>query len=669
VSDSVHICEGLTLDTERECLRRGGERVHLRKQSYRVLEYLAERRGSVISKEEFNERVWGGGAVTDGSLGKCIEEVRAALGPGAARYVRTVWGRGYVLDPDEDGRDAAEGRTAQSEQLEIVRVVVEEEEAGEAQGTGRSITPAGVARATAPTLAPPTPKVGRVASAPKRRGLTAVIALALTSTLILAAALLRWSDGHRAGHAAAGEFRSIAVLPLANLSGDPAQEYFADGMTDELITEIAKLGDVQVISRGSVMRFKNSAVPVPEIARQLGADAVLTGSVVRSGDRARITVQLIRADTDRHLWAESYERDLRDVLQLQRDIALEVGRQISARVAGRERPEAPSRQIDPAAHEAYLKGLFYSNKKTPESKTEALRYFTEATRISPFYPEAHAQIADCYLSLGGWYAVSERDEALAKARAAIDEALRQDESLPVTHVVLGWLSQEYEWDWTTAEREFRRAVELNPSYAYAHLSLAYHLLLVGRFAEVPAEVERARSADPLSLTDVSVGAWILEYSGHHREAVDRMKTVVQMDPNIPFTQFILGLVHMDGGELDEAADQFRTAVRMDPTFGKFKAHLAFVLARSGYRQQARKLLGELMRSHNVVSFDVGLVMAGMGEQEHAIDWIEKAYQERSNEMIYLRVLATPNAYERPFYSLRANPRFKELLRRMNFSEP
>ena len=498
-----------------------------------------------------------------------------------------------------------------------------------------------------------------------------VLAALATFALVIVAGVFVYTWRSRQTTAIAQpEIKSLAVLPLNNLSGDPKEEYFADGMTDELITEIAKLGDLQVISRGSVMRFKNSTIPIPEIARQLGADAVLEGSIMRAGDRARITVQLIRATTDRHLWAQSYERDMKDVFVLQRDIANDVGQQIS-RIAGQQRlvSSGKPRQIDPAAHEAYLKGTYYSNKKTPESKQKALDYFTEAIKISPFYPEAHANIADCYLSLGGWYASQKRDEALAKARAAIGEALRQDENLPVAHVVLGYLSQEYEWDWTTAERAFRRAISLNPNYADAHLALAMHLLLVGHLDEVPLEVERARSADPLSLADVSVGAWILDKSGHHQEAVDRMKTVVQMDPNIPFTQFHLGLVYMDGGELDQAAQQFRTAIRMYPEFGKFKAHLAFVLARSGDKRQARQLLDELIQSNNIVSFDVGLVMAGFGEQERAIDWIEKAYQERSNEMIYMRVLATPNAYERPFRFLLQNPRFKELLRRMNFSEP
>ena len=496
------------------------------------------------------------------------------------------------------------------------------------------------------------------------------ILVSLSLLLLIAAGTLLYARRIRQTAAPSQpEIKSLAVLPLENLSGDPSQEYFADGMTDELITELAKLGDVQVISRGSVMRFKNSTTPVPEIARQLAADAVLTGSVMRAGDRARITVQLIHAATDRHLWAESYERNLKDVLVLQRDIAFNVGQQISTRVAGQPRLAGKGRQIDPAAHEAYLKGLYYSNKATPESKSKALDYFTEATRISPFYPEAHANIAGCYLDLGGWYAVKERDEALAKARAAVTEALRQDEALAEAHVVLGWLSEEYEWDWSAADREFRRAVQLNPSYATAHLSLARHLLLVGRLDEVPVEVERARSADPLSLTDVGHGAWILEYSGQHQEAIDRMKTVVQMDPNIPVTQFQFGLVYMDGGELDKAAEQFRNAIQMYPAFGKFKAHLAFVLARSGDHQQARKLLDELMQAKNIVSFDVGLVMAGLGEQERAIDWLEKAYQERSMEMVHLRVLATPNVYERPFYFLRSNPRFKELLRKMNFSEP
>ena len=498
---------------------------------------------------------------------------------------------------------------------------------------------------------------------------TAVLAIAVAVTLVAAAVFWKQPAEPRNVTVAAGEIRTIAVLPLADLSGDATQEYFADGMTDELITELAKLGDVQVISRASVMRFKNSTIPISEIARQLGADAVLTGSVVRAGDRARITVQLIRATTDRHLWAESYERDLKDVLVLQREIALDVGQQISARVAGQPRLAERGRQVDPAAYEAYLKGRYYSTKATPETITQALDFFNEAIRISPFYPEAQAQIADCHLALGGWYAVRERNDALAKARVAVTEALRQDESLPEAHVVLGHLSQEYEWDWTVAEREFRRAIELNPSYSAAHLGLAKHLLLVGNLDEVPREVERARSADPLSLGDVGLGAWILEYSGQHQQAVERMNTVIQMDPNIPVTQFLFGLVYMDHGELAKAADQFRTAIRMYPSFAKFKAHLAFVLARSGDQQQARNLLDELVQSRNIVSFDVALVMAGLGQKEEAIDWLEKAYRERSIEMIYLRVLAASNTYERPFYFLRSNPRFKAVLSQMNFSEP
>ncbi len=666
MSERLHLFGEYTLDTARECLLRGGEPVHLRPQSYEVLRYLAEHRGHLVSKDRLIEEVWRGRAVTDGSLGKCIEDVRQALGEAAARCVRTVRGRGYILDTEDCG--APRGQT---EEVEVVRVFVEEEEAAEAEGAGRKVIPAGAARAALAGLASPTPNIGRFAGAPKRHRGAALSALALASAAALVAAvvLVRRPDERQAVPVAAAEIRTVAVLPLANLSGDPAQEYFADGMTDELITEIAKLGDVQVISRGSVMRFKNSTTPVPEIARQLGADAVLTGSVVRDGDRARITVQLIHAATDRHLWAESYERDLRDVLFLQRDIALNVGQQISARVAGQQRLAARGRQIDPAAHEAYLKGLFYSNKSTPESITKGLDYFTEATRISPFYPEAHANIAYCYLWLGGWYAVKERDEALAKARAAVTEALREDDTLAEAHAALGYLSQDYEWDWGAAECEFRRAIELNPSYARAHYELARHLLLVGRLDEVPAEVERARSADPLSLPTVGRGAWILEYAGHHQEAVDRIRTVVQMDPNVPVSQFLYGLVHMNSGELDQAADQFRTAIRLYPAFGKFKAHLAFIQARLGDKQQARRLLDELQQSHNIVSFDVALVMAGLGEEERAIDWMEKAYRERSNEMVYLRVMAAPNAYERPFYTLRTNPRFKELLRRMNFSEP
>ena len=608
------------IDPANRILLRDGKPVPLTGKVFDILLVFAENPGRLLEKDELLEKVWHSEFVEEGNLARNVSTLRKALGDEGKerKYITTVQGRGYRFLADVEVGDVA-----------------------------REI--------------PETPALG----AAWYRGRPVLIAIPLVLLAVLA---FSWYL-QRPGYWSQPEIKSLAVLPLDNLSGDPSQEYFADGMTETLITDIAKLGDFQVISRGSVMRYKNSDIPIPEISRQLGVDGVITGSVMRVGDRARITVQLIHAATDRHLWAETYERDLRDVLALQRDIALSVGRQISARAVGQQRVGAPKRQIEPDAYEAYLKGLYYSNKRTPESQTKALDYYLEAVRLSPFYPEAHASLAMCYIALGGWYAVKDRDESLEKARVGVAEALQQDEGLAEAHVALGYLKQEYEWDWAAAEREFRRAIELNPSYAAAHRALARQLLLVGRLDEVPAEVERARSADPLSLSDVGVGAWILDKSGHHQQAVDRMKAVVQMDPNIPVTQFLFGLVYMDGGELDLAVDQFRTAIGLYPSFGKFKAHLAFVLARSGDKQEARKVLDELLRSRNIVSFDVGLVMAGLGEEEQAIDWLEKAYQERSIEMIYLRVLATPGAYERPFYFLRNNPRFKELLRRMNYSEP
>jgi TolB-like protein/DNA-binding winged helix-turn-helix (wHTH) protein/Tfp pilus assembly protein PilF len=615
-------------------LRKQGMQIKLQEQPFQVLEFLLEHPGEIVTREQLRQKLWPADTFVDvdNSVNAAINRLREALGDSAEspRFVETLPRRGYRFVAPVTEVKSAEGEVTDAQ----------------------------------PDVVWP----DRRSRTQSSRGKLVLVGI---SAVLVVASVWGWQKWRTRVSAmqAPAHITSLAVLPLANLSGDPSQEYFADGMTDELITELAKLGEVQVISRGSVVRFKNSTIPVPDIARQLGADAVLEGSVVQVGNRARITVQLIRATTDRHMWAESYERDLKDVLLLQREIAVDVGRQISARIAEpRLLNGAHLRQIDPAAHEDYLKGLYYRNKGTPASVSKALAYFTKASTTSPFYPEAHAGVAQCYLALGGWYAVQERDEALSRARAAVSEALRQDEQLAEAHVSLGLLRQEYEWDWTNAEKEFRRAIELNPSYAEAHLQLAKLLLLVGRPDEAPVEVEKAKNADPLNLVDVAVGAWILGDSGHHDEAIRRVRAVVEMDPNVSQTHFLWGRIYMDSGQLGEASSEFRTAIRMSPSFGKYKAHLAFVLARSGDRQGARKLLDELLRSHNIVSFDVGLVLAGLGEQERALDWVEKAYQERSIELIYLRLLAAPNIYERAFYPFRSNPRFKALLKNMNYSE-
>jgi len=631
VDPPAHLPE-LQIDLRRYELTFRERPVRLEKLPFELLILLAEHQGELVSRNEIQKRLWGDDVFveTDKNINVAIRKIRQALGddPDVPRLVQTLVGRGYRL-------------------IAPVHIIPKE---GISDGSP-------TARATG--IAP------RSAFLSGNAARLWLAVIAITAVLLIMAGMWR----ERAARARAVEgIHTLAVLPLENLSGDASQEYFADGMTDELITEVAKLGDLQVISRSSAMRFKKGARSIPEIGRQLSADAVLEGSVVRAGDRVRITVQLIRAPTDHHLWAESYERDLKDVLFLQRDIATDVGRQIHARFGARQPGlTSQARQIDPAAYEAFLKGLFYLNKLTPESAKQGLDYLNQAVRTSPFYPEAHANLAHCYSLLGGWLAVLPREEALAEANAEVREALQQDETLPMAHAMLASLKEQYDWDWATAEREFRRAIELNPSYADAHGSYARFLVLTGRVDEAPTEVERARSLDPLAFGDVALGAWILEYSGHHQQARERMQTVLEMEPNSAHLHFMHGLVCMDGGELEEAAREFRTAIRMYPSFGKYKAHLAFVLARSGRRDEARRILDELLREHNVVSFDVGLICAGLGENDIAIDWIEKAYQERSIELIHLRVLATPNTYERPFYSLRFKPRFQSLLRKMNFA--
>ena len=459
--------------------------------------------------------------------------------------------------------------------------------------------------------------------------------------------------------AGAPRIESLAVLPLENLSGDATQDYFADGMTEELTTNLAKIRALRVISRTSVMRYKGTKKSVPEIARELNVDGVIEGSVQRSGDRVRITAQLIHASTDTHLWAESYERDLRDVLALQDEVANAIAADVKIKLTQQERASLTStRPINPEAYEAYLKGRYYWSKRTGEGEQKGLEYFQQAVSLDPVYALAYAGVADSYIVLGAHRHLPVK-EAFPKARDAAMRALNLDETLAEAHTSLGTIKTFYDWDWQGSEREFRRALDLNPNYATAHHWYSHYLAAVGRLDEAVSEIKRARELDPFGVT---VNVWLAEtlyYSHQYDQAIEQYGKTLELYPELA------GDLHANIGDcyaqkrmFAEAVAEWQKALTLAGD-AKVAANLEKAYLSSGYSGYLGKrldLLKESAQTEPVSPLNFAYAYALLGDKDRVLEWLEKAYEERDP---WLYVKAEPR-----LDNFRSDPRFMDLLRRL-----
>ncbi len=461
------------------------------------------------------------------------------------------------------------------------------------------------------------------------------------------------------GGAGPPQIESLAVLPLENLSGDSEQEYFADGMTEALIADLANIGALKVISRTSVMRYKGTDKSLPNIARELGVDAVVVGSVVRAGERVRITAQLIDAATDTHLWAESYERDLGDVLALQREVARAIASEIQIAVTSAEVARLASvPRVNPEAYEPYLKGRFYLNKYTEDGYKRALEYFLQSIEKDPDYAAAHAGLAMSYSLLGAFYGLG--SEA-PKAKSAALKALEIDDTLAESHVSLALIRQYREWDWSAAEKEYKRAIELNSADVTAHHEYAAYLTAMGRTPEAIAQIKRAQELDPLSLVVNADMAWIYYRAGAYERAIEQYRKTLELDENFVPAYHELGWVYEQKGMYEEALAELHQAVALssDPIV---LASLSRVYAITGQENEALKILDELEKRSDsgYLSPYIALAYLGLGEKDQTLEWLEKAYEEHHGQLVYLK--------DQRWDSLRSDPGFQALLRRMNFPE-
>jgi adenylate cyclase len=453
--------------------------------------------------------------------------------------------------------------------------------------------------------------------------------------------------------------RSIAVLPLKNLSASPDEDYFAAGLTEELITELGKLGNLRVISRTSVMLYKDSEKTLPEIARELKVEAVVEGAAMRSGEQVRITAQLIEAATDTHLWAESYHRELRDILVLQRDIAYEIARQIQSNLAPRRKSVAGAPRMNPSAYLAYQKGRYLWNQRSDASLQKAIELFKEAIENDPFYSAAYSGLADCLTALG--YASSlSPEKTFPKAKAMALRALELDATLAEPHASLGYSKLYYDWDWKGAESEFREAIALNRNYVSAHHWYSVYLTAMGREQEARAEIEMAQELDPLSLAINTDVGFELYYSGHYDQAIEQLQSVLDLNPRFALANLWMGRAYQQKRSYDLAITRFKQAADALPEWPVALAAIGNVLGESGRRREAQKILSKLAglsKRKYVTAYGMALVHAGLGDKTRAFKWLSEAVEERSHWLVWLKLDPRWNA-------ISSDSRFRTLLKRV-----
>jgi TolB-like protein/DNA-binding winged helix-turn-helix (wHTH) protein/Flp pilus assembly protein TadD len=607
-------------------LTKRGLRVRLQGQPFQVLAMLLEQPGELVTREELRGRIWPRTVVDfDHGLNKAISKIRDALDDAGdnPRFVETVARRGYRFLAEVAASKGPDGQ--------------------------REAASLGIAGPVDPADARPSDTRTRFALAWK---------LSTVGLALVIAAALAWFLNSRT--ASAPKIRSLAVLPMENLSGDASQDYFTDGMTDELITHLAQIRALRVISRTSVMTYKSVRKPVAEIARELNVEAVVEGSVLRSGERVRITAQLIQVPADKHVWAQSYEGDVRDTLAVQNRIARDIAEQIRVTLSRQEQAALEtSKTVNPEAYEAYLKGRFFWNKRSGDGLRKAIEYFTDAIEKDPSFAAAYSGLADAYAVSGDLkYAVLSPQDAFPKARAAAAKALALDDSLGEAHASLAFALDLYGWDWEAAETEYKQAINLKPGYATAHQWYSWHLIMMGRNSDAMSELRTAQGLDPLSLIISADIADALFVAHRYDEAVQQSRKTLELDPNFAIGHYELGLAFGQKHMHDEAIAELERAIALSGHSGAFDSNLAYVYAVSGRKEEAIKIAEDLEARHGQspsIDADIALIYVGLGDHDQAMIRLNRAYPARFKASILLRPGFDP---------LRSDPRFQDLLRRI-----
>jgi TolB-like protein/DNA-binding winged helix-turn-helix (wHTH) protein/thioredoxin-like negative regulator of GroEL len=633
--EPIHFGNGFELDPRVRRLSRSGRVLRVERIPVEILVLLVEHQGAIVTRDEIVARIWGKDVFldTDNSIRGAIRKLRQVLKDDAEtpRFIQTITGQGYrFIAPITAPVDESHGLVPIPEQNERNTALPADVEAGRRPHT-------------------------RIGS--RWLVLGGVALLTLLAVGYLAA-------HHRPVAATAPKIKSVAVLPLKNLSGDSTQEYLADGITEELIGRLAAIRDLRVVSRTSVMRFKENQQSIPEIGQALGVDAIVEGSVIREGGRIRVHAQLIRVATDEHLWSESYDRELGEVLTLESDVAQAIAGKVEVTVTGQERSRlVASRHISPEVYESYLKGKSALRQANDRSGLEtAIKYFNEAIGKDPEFASAYVGLADAYDSLGTVFVGASPAETRPKVITAARKALELDPELAEAHVELAGVYQQ-EWQWSDAEAEFKRALLLRPNDAVAHLGLARWLLTQGRTEEAMEWSKRARELDPLAISGTSL-AWILFSARRYDEAIRELHATLAVKPDDALALWFLGFSLIGEGKPADAIPPLERAVSISHGSPGATGVLARAYGHAGRRAEALRLINQLNRRRQkgyVPAAPFAQAYVGLGDYDKAFAWFDRAYEEKSNILQWIKVEPFPDA-------MRNDPRFVELLRRVGLDQ-
>jgi TolB-like protein/DNA-binding winged helix-turn-helix (wHTH) protein/Flp pilus assembly protein TadD len=600
-------------------LRRHGLKIRLPDQSFQILRLLLDRPGEVVAREELRRHLWTSETFVDFDVGlnSAIRKLREALDDSAdnPRFVETLPRRGY-------------------------RFIA-------------SVQPATTEQVPEPVAAPTTAG-GRA----RPLWIAGALALAVSIATLIVGDERGWWERLRPGPASQ-QIRSLAVLPFENLTGDSAQDYFVDGMTDALTTDLAQVGGLQVTSRTSAMRYEPGArKPLPAIGKELNVDALLQGAVVRSGQHVRITAQLIDAATDRHVWAQSFESELSDVLALQQQIARSIAAAIQGRLAPPPAPRTERRlAVDPQAYDSYLKGLAAQGRQSYDGHRNAVAYFEDAVARQPDFAMAYAALAQAQSQFLFGGPLSPR-ETIPKAEAAARKALELDDRLAQAHRSLGAILHNFYWRWEDGDKEFARARELSASSSESQPAAAAVLIRSGRFEEAIADAERARKLDPLAFTTYMNLAFAYRAAGQYDRAIAEIRRALEIVPGQNRAHFQLGVTFLFMGRLNDAIGELETAVKLNQGNPRLQAYLGYAYAAAGRPLAARRILKELesrARQQYVSSFGIAQIHDALGEKEPALAALERAYQDRAVEFSQM-------AQYPPFKTIASEPRFQATMR-------
>ena len=679
-------------------LRKHGLKLKVQEQPFQVLAMLLARPGDLVTREEIRSRLWPQDTFIDfdHGLNAAVRRLRDALNDDAEtpRFVETLPRRGYrfiapveKLGFEEAGQPEAGIRTSPSvpiwatgagaspsEKIPLDKLMDRGRETDSMRGT-MTTTPAaavgepGISPIVTSQIVPPTASTwqqlvlprAEEARAPKR---VRVLLAAIVMLALIAAAFVAYQIGSRRAKQPT-TIRSLAVLPLQNLSGDPAQQYLADGITEELIGRLSDIRHLRVISHTSVMRFKSTQLSTPEIAKMLGVDAVVEGSVMRDGSRIRVHAQLIRAASDEHFWSESYDRELRDVLAMNADVAQAIARKVEVTITGEEHKRlAAVRSVSPEVYENYLKGKFALDRGNNKSDLEeSIAYFNEAIRKDPTYAPSYLGLANAYSDLGTVFMGGIAEQERPRAELAARKALELDPELAEAHVVMAAIA-EAQWHWAEAESEYHRALDLRPNDAAAHSAFAWWLDCQGRTEEALTMSRRARELDPLAISGAHL-AWHLFFARHYDQAIQELHSALAVKADDAFALWILGFALIANHHAQEAIPVLRKGVSLSNNSPALIGLLVNANAQAGRRADALRLLDELKRrkkTEYVPAAAFVLAYLGLGDYDQAFFWLEQAYKEQSYILLLLKVF--------PFFDpIRNDPRFIDLLHRVGLDQP